>query len=165
MKRFPFLSVGFLALTLACTTRTVENSVEQAGETSTVEEGLQPKALQGEWHMITEVDGEWVLFYPCDADNTFIQLKADSIIIGWGQDATAGKIENWSTNGNTITLAVNDSYAVNTYQVSAGKDYTEWWLWEDADGPSRFIHASQKSNYKEVRQPCKECWEDCEEDQ
>ncbi|HMR56266.1 MAG TPA: hypothetical protein PKC10_03055, partial [Cyclobacteriaceae bacterium] len=64
-----------------------------------------------------------------------------------------------------LTLAVNDSYAVNTYRVNAAKDYTEWWLWEDADGPSRFIHASQKSNYKEVRQPCKECWEDCEEDQ
>jgi hypothetical protein len=116
--------------------------------------------------MITEVDGEWVLYYPCDADNTFIQLKADSIVIGWGQDATAGKIENRAVDGDKLTLAVNDSYAVNTYQLRIDQaGYTEWWLWEDAEAPSRFIHASQKSLYKEVKQPCKECWEDCDEEQ
>jgi hypothetical protein len=58
---------------------------------------------------------------PCDADNTFIQLKADSIVIGWGQDATAGKIENRAVDGDKLTLAVNDSYAVNTYQLKLTK--------------------------------------------
>lgn len=163
MKPSFFLLTGFLLLAFACG-KPAETAIEQDQKIPLVEK-TQPETLQGEWHMITEVDGEWVLFYPCDADNTFIQLKADSIIIGWGQDATAGKIENWTADESGLTLAVNDSYAVNTYKVSAGNGYTEWWLWEDAEKPSRFIHAREKAHYKVVRQPCKECWEDCEEDQ
>jgi hypothetical protein len=169
MKISAIITIGLLTV-CGCVPKPVENTNDQEAQTNFVEplnslEGaLEPKDLQGEWHMITEVDGEWILYYPCDADNIFIQLKSDSIIIGWGQDATAGKIENWSTDDNTLTLAVNDSYSVNTYQVNPGKEYTEWWLWEDAEKPSRFIPASQKSLYKEVKQPCKECWEDCEGD-
>ncbi|MCE7862199.1 MAG: hypothetical protein DYG99_01520 [Bacteroidetes bacterium CHB5] len=156
-------SLVFLALVFACN-KPAENTQDTITEIPEAET-LPAESLEGEWHMVTEVDGEWVLFYPCDADNTFIQIQADSIVIGWGQDATAGKIESWSNDGNKLTLAVNDSYAVNTYQVNTGLNgYTEWWLWEDAEKPSRFIHARNKAQYKEVRQPCKECWEDCEEE-
>ena len=31
-------------------------------------------SLAGEWHMVTLQDNNWVLFYPCDADNTFVQV-------------------------------------------------------------------------------------------
>lgn len=159
------LAICFLIclITWACNRKPTETTTEQ---TESSPANLSPNVLEGEWHMITEIDGEWVLYYPCDADNTFIQLKADSIVIGWGQDATAGKIENRAVDGDKLTLAVNDSYEVNTYQVKIDQaGYTEWWLWEDAETPSRFIHASQKSLYKEVKQPCKECWEDCDEEQ
>lgn len=158
----PIVCILIILLAWACNPKPTETTTEEAESTPAE---VSPQVLEGEWHMITEVDGEWVLYYPCDADNTFIQLKADSIVIGWGQDATAGKIENWSADGNNLTLAVNNSYEVNTYQVKTGQSgYTEWWLWEDTDQPSRFIHAAHKSQYKEVRQPCKECWEDCEEE-
>jgi hypothetical protein len=100
----------------ACTPKPAAE-FENSDNEAVTEQASASQDLQGEWHMITEVDGEWVLYYPCDADNTFIQLKADSIVIGWGQDATAGKIENRAVDGDKITLAVNDSYAVNTYQV------------------------------------------------
>jgi hypothetical protein len=124
-------------------------------------------SLAGEWHMVTLQDNNWVLFYPCDADNTFVQVKGDSIVIGWGQDATAGKIESWSrSNIDELSLVVNDSYATSTYRVQQTDDgLTQWWLWEDAEGPSYFIPAAEKSNYPTIKQPCKECWEDCEEEQ
>jgi len=123
-------------------------------------------SLAGEWHMVTQMDNEWVLFYPCDADNTFVQVKGDSIVIGWGQDATAGKIESWSrSNIDELSLVVNDSYATSTYRVQQTDDgLTQWWLWEDAEGPSYFIPATEKSIYPTIKQPCKECWEDCEEE-
>jgi len=166
MKTIGWLNLlAFIVLMSACTPKPAVEFENSDNEVVT-EQASASQDLQGEWHMITEVDGEWVLYYPCDADNTFIQLKADSIVIGWGQDATAGKIENRAVDGDKLTLAVNDSYAVNTYQVKIDQaGYTEWWLWEDAEAPSRFIHASQKSLYKEVKQPCKECWEDCDEEQ
>ncbi len=162
-----FTHVAVLLFATACTMRTSENTVvaEQPQQENLT---FSPASLQGEWHMISEQDGEWVLFYPCDADNTFIQVKGDSIIIGWGQDATAGVIEDYTSNetGNEITLAVNDSYAVNYYRVERTENgKIAWWLWEDAERPSQFINAFDKPSYKEVRQPCKECWEDCDEDQ
>lgn len=122
-------------------------------------------SLIGEWHMVTLQDNNWVLYYPCDADNTFVQVKGDSIVIGWGQDATLGKIESWSLTNNELSLVVNDSYATTTYRVQQTEDgLTQWWLWEDSEGPSYFIPASEKNNYPTIKQPCKECWEDCEED-
>jgi hypothetical protein len=113
--------------------------------------------------MVTQMDNNWVLFYPCDADNTFVQIKGDSIIIGWGQDATLGKIESWFKSSDYLSLVVNDSYTTNTYRVQQTEGgLTQWWLWEDAEGPSYFVSASEKSKYPIIKQPCKECWEDCE---
>jgi hypothetical protein len=123
-------------------------------------------SLTGDWHMVTLQDNNWVLYYPCDADNTFVQVKGDSIIIDWGQDATRGKIESWSKSNDYLSLVVNDSYSTNTYRVQQPEDgLTQWWLWEDAEGPSYFIPASEKNNYATIKQPCKECWEDCEDEQ
>jgi hypothetical protein len=155
---------------VGCSTNS--NSVTEEADVTNVTE-IQPDSdftlasLAGEWHMVTLEDNNWVLFYPCDADNTFVQIKGDSIVIGWGQDATAGKIESWSLNNiDELSLVVNDSYATNTYRVQQTDDgLTQWWLWEDAEGPSYFIPSSEKSNYPTIKQPCKECWEDCEEEQ
>lgn len=160
--------IALVILAIACTSRTTESTGDTEQKATDKKEQFSSAELQGEWHMITEYEGEWVLFYPCDADNTFIQVKGDSIIIGWGQDATAGIIEGYTSNepGNEITLTVNDSYAVNNYRVERTENgNTAWWLWEDSERPSQFINALDKPSYKEVRQPCKECWEDCDEDQ
>jgi hypothetical protein len=123
-------------------------------------------SLSGEWHMLTQQNGDWVLYYPCDADNTFVRVKGDSIIIGWGQDATLGKIESWTAVNDELSLVVNDSYASTTYRVQQTEDgLTQWWLWEDAEGPSYFTHIREKDSFPIIKQPCKECWEDCEESQ
>ena len=126
--------VVFCFILAGCSTGS--NSVtEQADVTDSAE--IQPASdftlasLAGEWHMVTQMDNDWVLFYPCDADNTFVQIKGDSIIIGWGQDATLGKIESWSTSNDYLSLVVNDSYSTNTYRVQQTEDgLTQWWLWK-----------------------------------
>lgn len=152
-----------IVLVFACTPKPAENTTGHTYPESLTEVTFSPQTLEGEWHMITEVAGEWVLYYPCESDNAFLQIKGDSVVIGWGQDITEGKIENWSVENDELTLVVNDSYSVNTYQVKTRQNgYTEWWLWDDVEEPSLFIPVNQKSQFKEVRQPCKECWEDCE---
>lgn len=121
--------------------------------------------LEGEWHMVTQEEGEWILFYACDADNTTVTIKGDSIVIGWGQDATAGKIESWSVEDDKLSLVVNDSYETNVYYAQPAEDgLIQWHLWDDSEGQSLFVHARDKSKYRVVKQPCKECWEDCDED-
>jgi len=159
----------FFFILAGCSTNS--NSVTEKADVShsaetTSDSDFTLASLAGEWHMVTLQDNNWVLFYPCDADNTFVQVKGDSILIGWGQDATAGRIESWSrSNIDELSLVVNDSYATSTYRVQQTDDgLIQWWLWEDAEGPSYFIPATEKSNYPTVKQPCKECWENCEEE-
>jgi hypothetical protein len=47
--------------------------------------------LAGDWHMVTQQDNEWVLFYPCDADNTMVSNNADSIMDWLGAGCYARK--------------------------------------------------------------------------
>ncbi|MBL7873064.1 MAG: hypothetical protein JNM78_15715 [Cyclobacteriaceae bacterium] len=162
MRNLIFYLFGIIML--SCSTRSNENN----GEPDSVEASpgnFSLKDLMGEWHMVTQEEGEWVLFYACDADNTTVTIKGDSIVIGWGQDATAGKIESWSVENDKLSLVVNDSYETNVYQVQKAEDgLMQWWLWDDSEGQSLFVHERYKNKYRVVKQPCKECWEDCDED-
>jgi hypothetical protein len=155
----------FGLILLSCSPRSNENREEESdiAETQTSTD-FSLSDLSGEWHMVTQEEGEWVLFYACDADNTTVTIKGDSIIIGWGQDATGGKIESWSLEGDKLSLVVNDSYETNVYQVQEAEDgLMQWWLWDDSEGQSLFVHDRDKNKYQVVKQPCKECWEDCDE--
>ena len=87
------LTVVMFSLLIACTSKTnLNNEVDSVAETISP---FKLSDLTGTWHMLTLEDNEWVLFTACDADNTTVTIKGDSIIIGWGQDATGGKIESW----------------------------------------------------------------------
>jgi len=166
--RIPPLLAWFLFIGCSGSNSTNETSNDEfVVKTSTENSDFSLASLEGEWHMVTQQDNEWVLFYPCDADNTYVQVRGDSIVIGWGQDATLGKIESWAlTNPDELSLVVNDSYATSTYRVQQTEDgLSQWWLWEDTEGPSYFIRARDKNKYPTIKQPCKECWEDCEEGQ
>jgi len=158
------LTVAFFGLLTACTSQT--NSNNEADSVTETSIAFKLSDLTGTWHMLTLEENEWVLFYACDADNTTVTIKGDSLFIGWGQDATGGKIESWSVNNDKISLVVNDSYQTNVYQALRSEDgLMQWWLWEDTEEPAYFIHERDKSSYPTIKQPCKECWEDCDEDE
>ncbi len=157
-----FVASVFLIALLAACAQTSSN--EETDSTEKTDSNFSLKDLAGEWHMVTQEEGEWILFYACDADNTTVTIKGDSIVIGWGQDATGGKIESWSLENDKLSLVVNDSYETNVYQVQQAEDgLMQWWLWDDSEGQSLFVHDRDKNKYRVVKQPCKECWEDCDE--
>lgn len=161
--RIPLIFLGLILISCSPASKSDEQ-VPAETQPGTME-NLKLASLAGDWYMVTQQDNEWVLFYPCDADNTMVSVQADSIMIGWGQDATLGKIESWSASNGSISLVVNDSYSINIYKVEKTEDgLTQWWLWEDAEGPSYFISGKDKDAYPVIKQPCKECWEDCEEE-
>jgi hypothetical protein len=154
-------SVFFIVLLAACTQPKSNEEAESVEQTNS---GFSLTDLEGEWHMVTREEGEWILFYACDADNTTVTIKGDSIVIGWGQDATAGKIESWSVAGDKLSLVVNDTYETSVYQVQPAEDgLMQWHLWDDSEGQSLFVHEPDKNKYRIVKQPCKECWDDCDE--
>lgn len=157
------LILAFMVL-MACTSKT--SSTSEADFAVSKSSNFKLSDLSGTWHMLTLEENDWVLFYACDADNTTVTIKGDSIVIGWGQDATVGKIESWSVENDKISLVVNDSFQTNVYQALGSEDgFMQWWLWEDSEEPGYFIHERDKSTYPAVKQPCKECWEDCDEEE
>jgi len=155
--------ISFILGLVACTNSTI--SSDQTTANKETPDTLTLTDLSGTWHMLTLEENEWVLFTACDADNTTVSIKGDSIVIGWGQDATAGKIESWSVENDKISLVVRDSYQTNVYQALGSEDgLMQWWLWEDSEEPGYFIHDRDMSSYPTIKQPCKECWEDCDEE-
>lgn len=127
--------------------------------------------LQGEWERLTKwPDGTWVVFRPCDADNLSIQITGDTLVIGWGQDASFGIIRSFAESEMPgifiLTVDDQDEQTTKTYRMmweDEAHNLAEWWLWDD-DESVITVHSGLLGNYTAIEQPCHECWEDCEEE-
>jgi hypothetical protein len=126
------------------------------------------------WTEVTELDpGNWVVFQPCDVPNGSVEMSIikgkRKIVAGLGHEAVTFAVSNVRTiNKTTIqfigsyelvepkrTDTVEVQYDVNTRR---GR-----WKFPFGEVPYVSIYAPDEdlSKYKEVIQPCKECWEDC----
>ena len=148
---------------LSC--RQKQDAVGQAAETTadTLDE------LQGEWQMLTEMgDNQWVIYSPCDADNQMIQVHSDTLLIGWGQDASIGLVTSfYRGDDGRVVLTVSDpdrdERATYSFQFDdETRKLARWWLYED-DSSALFAHEDILDNYAAYEQPCSECWDDCED--
>lgn len=128
--------------------------------------------LQGEWQQLTEQDdGTYIIFRPCDADNMMIQVNSDTLVIGWGQDASFALIKSFHTDeAGRLVLTVHDQdeNVAKTYCMQWEDDnepVTSWFLYGLDEWPVRMAHESILYKYTVVQQPCSECWDDCEEEE
>ncbi|MFN3841522.1 MAG: hypothetical protein ACK4RF_12525 [Cyclobacteriaceae bacterium] len=152
-----------LALVVACSPS--EKKQEVSNSKSLLHE------LQGEWEHLTKwPDGKWVVFRPCDADNLSIEVMGDTLVIGWGQDASFGIIRSFAESDvpgvYVITVTDQDEQTTKTYRMmweDEAHNLAEWWLWDD-DESVVMARAHVLGNYTAIEQPCQECWDDCEED-
>ncbi|MCK6616933.1 MAG: hypothetical protein L6Q51_04750 [Cyclobacteriaceae bacterium] len=126
--------------------------------------------LQGEWERLTRwEDGRWVVFRPCDADNMSMQFSGDTLVIGWGQDASFGIIRSVAESEmpEIYLFTVEQDGQQVTYRMQWADDghyMTEWWLWED-DESVILVRSELLGSYTHIEQPCYECWDDCEEEE
>lgn len=162
----------FSFLINACTQRT---SGSEDTEYNDAENNLTPSItaeLQGNWERLTQwSDGSWVVFRPCDADNLSMTIDADTLIIGWGQDATYAIIDNIEKdevpNRYAVTIYDPETDETLTYFLEwQNDDHTlaRWWLWGPEQAPDLLVRADILDQYKEFKQPCHECWDDCDEE-
>lgn len=127
--------------------------------------------LQGEWERLTKwPDGNWVVFRPCDADNLTMQVMGDTLVIGWGKDASFGIIRSFAESEMpgiyTITVDDQDEKTTKTYRMmweDEAHTLAEWWLGDD-DESVMVVRTGELAKYTTIEQPCYECWEDCEEE-
>ncbi len=154
-------------LVMACSSGRQENSDKSAaGASSTLSD------LQGEWQQLTEQDdGTYIIFRPCDADNMMVQVNSDTLMIGWGQDASFALIKSFYIDeAGRLVLSVHDQdeNIAKTYYMQWEDDnepITGWFFFGLDEQPVRMAHESILYKYAVVQQPCSECWDDCEEEE
>lgn len=162
----------FVMLTSACSSPRQENPDQtQTSEENGSVESISLDDLKGEWQELTEQeDGTFIIFRPCDADNRLVQVKSDTLLIGWGQDASFALIRSFYVDeAGRVVLSVHDQdeNAAKTYYMQ-WEDDTEpianWFLYGLDEPPVLMAHESILGRYKKIQQPCRECWDDCEDE-
>lgn len=163
---FPLL----LVLVMACSSGRQENSDKSASGVSSTSFTLSD--LQGEWQQLTEQDdGTYIIFRPCDADNMMVQINSDTLMIGWGQDASFALIKSFYIDeAGRLVLSVHDQdeNIAKTYYMQWEDDnepISGWFFYGLDEWPVRMAHESILYKYTVVQQPCSECWDDCEEEE
>lgn len=159
-------------LALACSPSNKEQADQ--GQSSNEQESsasISLDDLQGEWQQLTErEDGSYIIFRPCDADNMMIQVTSDTLLIGWGQDATFALIKSFYVDeAGRVVLSVHDQdeNVTKTYFMQWEDDndpLAGWFLFGLEEPPILMAHESIVDRYEVVQQPCRECWDDCEEE-
>ncbi len=156
-----------LVVLLACTSRQQQNENHHA-VTNAAPHSLT--ALQGYWEKLTLwPNGQWVVYRPCDADNASLTFQSDTLVIGWGQDASLVVIDNLKADevqGRFVLTARDEGGEALVY-------YLEWeddektllrvWLYGPDEAPEVYAHADVLESYALFEQPCHECWDDCDE--
>jgi hypothetical protein len=128
-------------------------------------------AIPSTWIKLTEHGGKSVIFYPCDADNIRVELRPDTLIIGWGQDAEQFFIESIDrVEVNQLSIKARSEYEDEPHEFTVEllddkNSQARWHIWDDASSSELFTEEKVAVQYKEVKQPCRECWEDeqCDE--
>jgi hypothetical protein len=168
MKTTPLL----LAMVVACTNRPSphrdEAAVTPAGTTA-----ILLDELEGHWENLTPLpDGSWIVYIPCDADNAFLTLYKDTLLIGWGQDVSVTRVEEI-----TPDTQVPGRYRLTAYSDDNPEKLILFWEWANDEQtllrcwftrPDQefgfFVREDNLEQYAVFEQPCHECWEDCDEE-
>ncbi|MFZ6014662.1 MAG: hypothetical protein ACOYXT_30255 [Bacteroidota bacterium] len=119
--------------------------------------------LAPSWIQLTEKDGKQVIYLPCDANNTEIGIRHDTLYINWGQEEEFYNILSLDQHSTRLALKVNPDYDENEIRnfrfefLDEDKKKARWYLWQDSTS-AVFIDSRIKDQYQEIKQPCLECW-------
>jgi hypothetical protein len=134
-----------------------------------------------EWVGLTKRDGAYIIFTPCDADNSSIHIvKADghdALQYVWGQEVSTYPITAFQRPGagtteiTALTESEPQSPFTYTVEVVDSVRHISLWKWEwSADGEKQkyeeyFTPVSNAASFTAVTQPCTDCWseEECRE--
>jgi hypothetical protein len=124
--------------------------------------------------MLTEVEGQFVVFTPCDAENPHITISEDrtALTVAYGHDAVVYAIRESTLKeklvdgiiGYKLTLMVQENDVTTKVTVEHVPDRPTRWSglpWKEG---TYFANEGEVDEYPSVVQPCRECWGDeCED--
>ncbi len=136
-----------------------------AGSTATFSE----TDVRSSWVQLTDQDGKWVIFEPCEATNLKLSWKADTLIIEWGQFASMDVIHRIASERNAFSLEGTDNSSDppnHTFRVEPVDSVTglaRWWLMDEKE-PRLLVKESMKSSYTTIKESCDDFFEKTKED-
>lgn len=155
-----------ILVVLALTSLLTNCKQQQQEATNTPQEIIDVSYFSGEWQMLTEQNDSLIIYRPCDADNVMLQLHSDTLVIGWGQDASGGIVTDFQKQPDgrfSLVMKSLDSDYSQKIMVQVEDPFhglARWWIWDDGS-EALFVQAKHAKTYPYIIQPCHECWEDC----
>lgn len=155
-KLIPTLCLSFVAALLSCHEQSVP-----------LTDGVSNKILSeipSSWIMLTDYDGQLVIFHPCDANNATVDIRNDTLHVNWGLEEGFYHITSIAKpSGQKIRLTAETDSGETEEIFSATfldteKKLSRWYVWLDDTTSAIFTDSRYKGQYKEVKQPCTECW-------
>lgn len=142
---------------------------------------LDLKLIPKTWEMLTEEQGELIIYTPCDAENKMVQIYFGEsgqfvLSLSYGQEAeeyviTGASVDDDSKAGQEVTWTLDLESPGGEHIVAQAKYNEEEGQghWENL-GPLfdnlPMVSGEQSMWYPLVEQPCMECWEErCEGEQ
>jgi len=133
--------------------------------------------IESHWINLTPQNGKFILFYPCDADikQIIIDLEKSEMIMKYGQEDETFKIlkmnylSDKELNINIVysTFGKPQETIVKVIFIDIEKRVTKW-TFKLIDGNTELnneylmVSEAKSTDYKIVKQPCKECWTEAE---
>lgn len=120
--------------------------------------------LPKSWTMLTEYNGKQVIYHPCDANNTVVEIRHDTLYINWGQEEGFYNIISITKNApNKITfLAKGDlEETPDTFHLEFldnAKKKARLFVWLNDSTSQVFTDTRLVRDYEDIKQPCRECW-------
>ena len=128
-----------------------------------------------EWKMLTEINGEKVIYQACDAANRnfWIENKQNTWIFNHeeGHETMTDTIISFNRISDTeFKLILHSEYTDSLIEMiiseyDSGKTSKWSWSYSNFEMSYYFVSNIGKSDFKYVEQPCRECWDDeiCDE--
>jgi hypothetical protein len=155
-KPIPTLYLGLIALFISCHEQNVSH-------VNAVSDKIL-KEIPSSWTMLTEYNGQLVIFHPCDANNALVEIHDDTLHINWGLEEGFYRIKSITKPSNgKIAMTGETDIGENEERFSvtfldAEKKLSRWHVWLDDTTSAIFTDSRFKDDFKEVKQPCSECW-------
>jgi hypothetical protein len=113
--------------------------------------------------MLTERNGELIVYHPCDANNTVVEIRHDTLYINWGQEEGFYTISSTQKEQSKIIFSAKPDYAEADEKftvefLDAEKKKARWFVWLNDSTSAVFADTRTVAEYKTVKQPCLECW-------
>jgi hypothetical protein len=122
------------------------------------------KEIPSSWTMLTEYNGQLVIFYPCDANNPVVDFRHDTLHINWGLEEGFYHITSVAKpSPGQLTLTGETDLGETKENFYATfldneKKLSRWYVWLDDTTSAVFTDSRFDNQYKIVKQPCTECW-------